>query len=52
MADVYRSCGKDIPAVIFRYSSEGDDYSHHHIGITRDSDVGYMFRTKEELGFK
>jgi hypothetical protein len=52
MADVYRSCGKNIPAVIFRYSSEGDDYSHHHINNPINSDVGYMFKTKEELGFK
>jgi len=51
MADVYRSCSKTTPAVIFRYSSEGPDYTHHHINITRDSDVGYLFRTKEELGF-
>ncbi len=52
MADVYRSCGKDIPAVILRYSSEGSDYSHHHINRTRDSDIGWLFKTKEELGFK
>lgn len=27
-ADVYMSCGKDMPAVIFRWSDEPSDYSH------------------------
>jgi hypothetical protein len=52
MADVYRSCGKYATAVIFRYSSEPDDYSHHGVHPTVESDVGWMFKTPEELGFK
>ena len=27
VADVYMSCGKDLPSVIFRYSDEGPDYA-------------------------
>jgi hypothetical protein len=50
MADVYRSCGKDWPAVIFRYSDEEADYSHHSININNNSDIGYMFKTPKELG--
>jgi hypothetical protein len=52
MADVYRSCGKYATAVIFRYSSEPDDYSHHGVHPTVESDVGWMFKTPEELGYK
>jgi hypothetical protein len=49
MADVYRSCEKELKAVIFRYSDEGDDYSHHHLDF---GNMGYLFKTREELGFK
>lgn len=50
MADVYRSCSKNTPAVIFRFSSEPDDYTHHGIHPTIESDVGWMFKTEKELG--
>ena len=50
MADVYRSCGTYGAAVIFRYSSEPDDYSHHGVHPTAESDIGYMFKTPKELG--
>ena len=49
MADVYRSCEKEVKAVIFRYSDEGPDYSHHHIDFTN---MGYLFKTPEELDIK
>ena len=45
MADVYKSCGKDMEAIIFRYSDEGPDYSHHHIEFTN---MGYLFKTPKE----
>jgi hypothetical protein len=45
MADVYRSC-EESPAVIFRYSDEGSDYSHHPINYTN---MGYLFKTSAEL---
>ena len=46
MADVYRSCEKEIKAVIFRYSDDEPDYSHHHIDYT---DLNYLFMTREEF---
>ena len=49
MADVYRSCEKEIKAVIFRYSDDGSDYTHIHIDHTN---MGYLFKTKEELDIK
>lgn len=52
VADVYRSCGKDIPAVIFRYSDDGPDYTHHHINRMKESDIGWLFKTKEEIGLR
>lgn len=49
MADVYRSCEKDIKAVIFRYSDDEPDYSHIHIDYVN---MGYLFKTEEELDSK
>ena len=49
VADVYRSCEKEIKAVIFRYSDDGPDYTHIHIDHTN---MGYLFKTREELDIK
>ncbi len=49
VADIYRSCEKEIKAVIFRYSDDGPDYTHIHIDHTN---MGYLFKTREELDIK